>query len=148
MKSISRIMNTSIKTVQLDDTLAEVQQLFDIYGFHHLLVVDAGKLVGVVSDRDLLKALSPNVGKVSETSKDKATLQKKVHQVMSRKPVTLGPDDSIYEAVKLFNGFRLSCLPVVNERQVPVGIVSWRDILQALEMSLAKVQQNRERSGP
>ena len=89
------IMTTRVVTVEVDDTLEVVKQIFDAMKFHHLLVVDTGKtLCGVISDRDLLRALSPYVGTASENARDTATLRKRVHQIMSRKPVTLPPEAS------------------------------------------------------
>ena len=52
--SIRRIMSKSVVTVAMDDPLSRIKETFDRHGFHHLLVVDAGELVGVISDRDLL----------------------------------------------------------------------------------------------
>lgn len=128
-------MTKKIVTIELDDSLAMVREIFDNLKFHHLLVVESNKLVGVVSDRDLLKALSPNLGSISATSKDEATLNKRVHQIMTSKLVTLQPDAEISDAVNLFNTHRISCIPVVDNEFMPLGIVSWRDILRAVAAS-------------
>ncbi|NLC23259.1 MAG: CBS domain-containing protein, partial [Oxalobacter sp.] len=87
---------------------------------------------GVVSDRDLLKAISPNLGTMVVTYRDLATLNKRVHQIMTRKPITLKPDNSISDAAALFNTHRISCIPVVNDEFQPVGIVSWRDLVKTM----------------
>ncbi len=87
--SIEKIMSKTVVTVEMDDSLKVVKDIFDNTNFHHLLVVESGKLFGVISDRDLLKSLSPDIGTVAETSKDTATLNKRAHQIMTRKPVTL-----------------------------------------------------------
>lgn len=126
------IMSTQLVTVELDDRLEIVKEIFDRMKFHHLLVVEDGRLFGVVSDRDLLRALSPFVGSIVESARDAATLNKRVHQIMSRKPLTLGPEASIAEAVRLFLEHRVSCLPIVDAQLKPLGIVSWRDVLRAL----------------
>ncbi len=56
------IMTARVVTVEMDDRLEVVKEIFDTMRFHHLLVVDEHKkLSGVVSDRDLLRALSPYV---------------------------------------------------------------------------------------
>ncbi|MFT6732441.1 MAG: acetoin utilization protein AcuB [Polaribacter sp.] len=62
-------MSVKIVTVKMDDPLKKVKQIFDKTHFHHLLVVDGNKLHGVISDRDLLEAISPNVDSVSETER-------------------------------------------------------------------------------
>jgi acetoin utilization protein AcuB len=122
-----------VVTVELDDSLATVKQIFDSLRFHHLLVIGSDKkLCGVISDRDLLRAISPYVGTVSENARDSATLKKRAHQIMTRSPVTLSPDASVADAIQLFLGHRVSCIPIVDEGFRAVGIVSWRDILRSL----------------
>ena len=116
-------MTKRIVSVHMDDTLAHVKHLFDTHKFHHLLVVEENKLVGVLSDRDLFKALSPNAGTPSETTKDAASLHKRVHQIMSRDLVTIPPRAGLLKAVKLFNEFRVSCIPVVDDNVKPLGIL-------------------------
>src|SRR5580698_7428020 len=112
---VGSIMTTRVVSVELDDRLDVVKKIFDTLKFHHLLVVDdGGKLKGVVSDRDLLKALSPYVGSASENARDIATLNKRVHQIMSRNLITLQPQAVLGEAMQLFLEHRISCIPIVN----------------------------------
>ena len=127
---IQDIMTRGVVTVEMDDKLSVVKEIFENSRFHHLLVVENGKLFGVVSDRDLLKAISPNIGTMSETYKDAATLNKRVHQIMTRKPITLWPGATVKDAVDLFNTHRISCIPIVDQDFKPVGILSWRDIMR------------------
>lgn len=130
---VGNSMTARVVTVEMDDRLDVVKQIFDTLKFHHLLVVDGGKkLKGVVSDRDLLKALSPFVGSAAENARDIATLNKRVHQIMSRNLITLQPRDAIDAAVKLFLEHRISCIPIVDKEFKPVGILSWRDVLKTL----------------
>jgi acetoin utilization protein AcuB len=134
---LAEIMTRRVVTVELDDSLATVKQIFDSLRFHHLLVVGSDKkLCGVISDRDLLRAISPYVGTVSETARDSATLNKRAHQIMTRAPLTLGPDASVADAIQLFLGHRVSCIPVVDEGSRTLGIVSWRDVLRSLPGSI------------
>jgi len=131
--ALSSIMTTRIITVEMDDRLEVVKEIFDRMKFHHLLVVDdRKKLSGIISDRDLLRALSPYVGSLSETTRDLATLNKRVHQIMSRHPITLRPQSEIAEAVSVFLAHRISCIPIVDDEFKPVGIVSWRDLLKCI----------------
>lgn len=128
-------MSKPVVTVTLDTTLRMVKQIFENAKFHHLLVVEKGKLYGVLSDRDLLKSISPFIGTLQETAHDKFTLNKKVHQIMSRKPITLTPSADVYMAISVFNQHNISCIPIVNEKDAPVGIISWRDILRIIEIN-------------
>lgn len=125
-------MTSRVVTVGFDDTLATVREIFAQASFHHLLVVEEGKLEGVVSDRDLLRAISPFIDSVVESQRDLGTLNKRVHQIMSRKPLTLRPESSLSEAVALFLDNTISCIPIVDAEFRPVGIVSWRDVLRYL----------------
>ena len=130
------IMTARVVTVDMDDRLEVVKEIFDTMNFHHLLVMDEHKkLSGVVSDRDLLRALSPYVGSAAETARDLATLNKRVHQIMTRQPITLRPESGISEAVNLLLMHGISCIPIVDDKLKPVGIVSWRDLLKSLATS-------------
>jgi acetoin utilization protein AcuB len=130
---VGAIMTTRVVTVELDDRLDVVKNIFDTLGFHHLLVVDDHRqLKGVVSDRDLLRALSPYVGSAAENARDIATLNKRVHQIMSRNLITLPPRAALSDAMQLFLEHPISCIPIVNDELKPLGILSWRDVFKAL----------------
>jgi acetoin utilization protein AcuB len=129
---VKEYMTTKLVSVEMDDTLAAVREIFQNTGFHHLLVIDDGAVVGVLSDRDLLRHLSPYVGTVAETQRDAATLNKHVHQVMARHPVTLSPESELAEVLEKFRQKDVTCLPVVDARGKVVGIVTWRDMLKLM----------------
>ncbi len=124
-----QIMSQRPVTVTLDDRVADAQRLLKRYGIHHLLVVDDRQLIGVVTDRDLLKHVSPFIDKLTERPQDVATLQRRVHQVMTRRPVTVGPDVTAREAAQWMWAHALSCLPVVDAENRPIGIVTRSDML-------------------
>lgn len=125
---VAEIMSRRVVTVSPDDTLAVVRRLFEGHRFHHLIVADKGVARGVISHRDLLKHLSPFVGTLSEARKDTWTLEKRVHQVMSRSIVWAEPATPITEAALMMAANRISCLPVLDEQGRPVGIVTARDL--------------------
>ena len=131
--TIETIMSSKVVTVDMDDSLKVVKRIFDSAHFHHLLVISRRKLVGVITDRDLLEAISPNIGTVRETARDVASLDVKVHQVMKRNPIVLTPEATVNDAVRLFNRNRISCIPIIDENYRAVGIVSWRDLLKQFE---------------
>ena len=128
---IRAIMSTRTVTVTMDDSLARARALFHEHHFHHLLVVQNKILLGIISDRDLLKAVSPHIGTLSETDRDRATLNKRAHQIMSRKLITVRADTSVEVAARLLLEHRVSCLPVVTTDGALEGIVTWRDLLRA-----------------
>lgn len=130
--SVQEIMTRSVISVGVQDTLATVKEIFANAGFHHLLVVEGDDLIGVVSDRDLLRALSPNIGTPLETPEDALTLEKRVYQIMSTNLIVLTEDACVGDAVNTFNNHTISCIPVLDRQNRPVGIISWRDILRIL----------------
>jgi acetoin utilization protein AcuB len=133
---LREIMTARVVSVEADDSLEAVKKIFDSVKFHHLLVIDSGKkLAGVISDRDLLRALSPYVGTPSENARDTATLNKRVHQIMTRQPITLLPEAQVADAIRVFLEHRVSCIPIVEKSFRPVGIVSWRDVLKAMSLN-------------
>lgn len=138
--TVNRLMTSTVVTVEMDDSLSVVKDIFDNTSFHHLLVVNDKRLLGVVSDRDLLKALSPHLGTAAETLRDLKSLDAKVHQIMAREVITLSPQASVYDAVKVFNREKISCIPIVDEKRHVVGILTWRDILRALEKKHRRVE--------
>lgn len=128
--NVSEIMSKHVVTVEFDDRLSAVKDIFDNAKFHHLLVVEGGKLFGVVSDRDLLKSISPNIGTNRYTPRDLETLNKPVHSVMTRKLITLRATASVEDAIALFNTHAISCIPIVDADDHILGIMTWRDILK------------------
>jgi acetoin utilization protein AcuB len=125
-------MSRQVVTVGMDDSLATVRSLFREHQFHHLLVLDGRRLVGVISDRDLLKALSPRLGTPSETERDLATLNKRAHQVMSRQVVTIQGGVSVAAAARVLLEKRVSSLPILSPDGALEGIVTWKDLLRGL----------------
>ena len=130
MTSVDSIMTRRVVTVEMDDTLLIIRGIFKHLTIHHLLVVENKKLVGVISDRDLLRALSPFLGTHSETMHDRDTLDRKAHQIMSRNPVVVFPETEIKAAANLLFERNISCLPVVSHEGAVVGIVTRQDILK------------------
>ncbi len=130
--NINEIMTRRVVTIGMDDDVQRVEDLFEEHGFHHLLVVEKGRLVGVVSDRDLLRNLSPFIGKLAEKPRDLATLNRRVHQIMGRNPITVSPEMSVEAAAHMMVEQHVSCLPVVTEHGSLLGIVSSRDLLSSM----------------
>ncbi len=134
---VSELMSTKLVTVELDDKLSVVKEIFGNAKIHHLVVIESGQVFGVVSDRDLYKALSPNIGTLTETPKDSATLNKRVHQIVSRHPITMTADESVEKAIDIFDTHAISCIPIVNQEMKPLGILTVRDIMRALNRKVA-----------
>ncbi len=131
MLTVQEIMSRPVVTVSMDAKLSEVQAVFERERFHHVVVVEEGRAVGVISDRDLLKRMSPFIGnKLNERKQDENTLNLRAHQVMTRNPVFVAADDAVQAAVDMILAHSFRSLPVLDEDHRPVGIISWKDILR------------------
>ncbi len=117
---ISSIMTRRVVTVEMDDPLQIIREIFENVKFHHIMVVDGQKLAGVISDRDL----------IDREDRDTTTLNKKAHQIMSRNLITVDVETSIEKASDLMLENNISCLPVISPQSSVEGIVSWKDILK------------------
>lgn len=132
-------MTTDVVTIGMDETLRRAQQIFQERRFHHLVVLEENKPVGVLSDRDLLKQLSPFVGiRLSERPQDLATLQRRIHQFMTRRLVAISPESTISEAARTFMRHRVSCLPVICGDGKLVGIITTRDLVRWVVLQQAQ----------
>jgi acetoin utilization protein AcuB len=127
---LQSLMTTKVVSVEPDDTLTQIKEIFDNTRFHHLLVVEKEQLLGVISDRDMFRNISPFVGSLHETTRDICTMKRRAHQIMAHHPITLQPEAELNQAVEIFQQNRISCIPIVDEANHPVGIVSWRDLLK------------------
>ena len=140
--TLKDVMTKAVVTVDMDESLQRIGELFEESKFHHLLVTVEGKLMGVISDRDFLKNLSPFLGRSQMArQQDANTLQKKAHQLMTRRPATARPETPLRKAAQRMLKLRISCLPVVERDGRVVGIVTWRDLLRQAYPDLAETEQ-------
>ena len=121
-------MTSRVATIEMDDTLQVIQDVFWKVKFHHLVVVDEGRVVGIISDRDFFKAISPFMHTVSEAVRDGATLEKRAHQIMSHYPITVLKSCPIEKAANIMLERGFSCLPVTNPDHIIEGILTWKDL--------------------
>jgi acetoin utilization protein AcuB len=130
--TVAEIMTTDVITARMDDTLGGIRKVFELKQFHHIPIVEENRLVGIVSDRDVLRGLSPYIDSARADNRALNTLKKKAHQVMTRRVITISSEDSIEEAVTLMLGKKFNCLPVLERSGAVVGIVTKIDLLGSL----------------
>lgn len=126
------VMVGSPPTIGMDETMARVRTVLESTRSQHLVVVEGGRVVGVLSESDVLAALSPNLSTPSETDRDLATLSKRAHQVMSRHPLVATPQTPVGELVETFRARAIGCLPIVDGEHGLLGLVTLRSLLFAL----------------
>lgn len=126
---VSEIMTRKLITVAPHTTVQELQPLFKKHRLHHLLVVENHKLLGIVSDRDVLRNISPFAHTSAADKKDVFTLSRKAEQIMNKNIVSVGPQTGIREACAMLLDNGVSLLPVIDSSGL-IGVLSWKDILR------------------
>jgi CBS domain-containing protein len=119
---ISDLMTPNPRTVTAEDSLQHAAQIMDELNVGVLPVCENGRLMGVLTDRDIV-VRSVSVGQDPFTTR--------VDSVMTIEPRTLRPDDSVQEALRVMEQQQLRRLPVLDARGLLVGIVSLGDLAAA-----------------
>ncbi len=130
---ISKMMHTELIAVTPQTKLAEVRVLMQENNFRHLPVVDEkGKLVGIITDRDMRDANPSSLLSEEEYQRtlDKV-MQHTVEEVMTKDPLTIAPYFTIQDTLLVMGKRKVGALPVVDEKGYLKGILSTRDLLQA-----------------
>ena len=128
MNDVESIMTKKVITVKPTDNIQHVRFIFQLYKFHHLVVIDNGEIVGILSDRDLHKSMSPKLGTKDETGQDRKCLTQKVKTIMSSKVIAIKKELKIGSAGKFMVAKGVSCLPVANDDNRLLGLVTLRQI--------------------
>lgn len=128
---VNDVMTHPIDTISMDDSIETIQRHFQENHYHHLIVHgDKKECVGVISDRDLLKNISPFVGKMGERTADRSLLNRRAHQIMTRQLVAVRSNTALRSAARVMLDHRISCLPVVDQHGHCNGIITLRDIVR------------------
>ncbi len=126
--AVREVMKKKVVRISADDTLWIVKEIMDLASVRHIPVVDGGTLVGVVSQRDLLRASLSNVMGISAEEQKIFLEGVRISEVMSAPPRTIGPGEAIQAAARAMAEYKIGCLPVVDGREI-VGILTETDVL-------------------
>jgi acetoin utilization protein AcuB len=130
---ISDIAQTDLITVTPEASLATVLHLLNRKGVRHLPVVQDGRLVGIISDRDIKTVLALSAGL------EGIDHYRTAGQIMTRDPITIAPTSPVAEAARLMVSARISALPVVQDTRL-IGIVTETDLLRSLGDGMRTVE--------
>jgi acetoin utilization protein AcuB len=125
---IEDIMRKNLVTVAPSTTIREAHLLLRVNRIRHLPVVDQGRLVGIVSDRDLRDALPSHLLTHDD---DELILQKPVSAIMQKQVITAHPLDFIEDAAVLIYEHKIGCLPVMQGNRL-VGMITESDLFTSL----------------
>jgi acetoin utilization protein AcuB len=130
--NVSRFMTQKLITATPEMWVKQAFLLMRTHRVRHIPVLEADQLVGIISDRDLMRP------RWAEELDDWTTYYRiddehSVSDIMTRNPETVRASDSVLKAVKLFREHRYGALPVLNKNGELVGILSAQDLLVPLE---------------
>jgi CBS domain-containing protein len=129
---VTQIMMGSPVTLGPEDTLDLANDVISLGRIRHIPVVDAGRLVGLLSERDLMGAAASHVFGLKQKSKSALLKSVLIRDVMKKRVVTVAPETSIKDAAHLMADKKIGCVPVVRGGAI-VGLVTTTDILRYVE---------------
>jgi len=123
-------MQRKVVTISADERVSTAEDIMTLGAVRHMPVVRAGALVGVVSERDLLRVSLSDLNAYGEAERKAFLHALEISAVMSESPVTIHPEASVEKAASVLAEQRIGCLPVVDDDQQLIGIVTQTDVLR------------------
>jgi acetoin utilization protein AcuB len=130
------VMTKNPLTVRALETVGQADELMNEQKIRQLPVVENNELVGIITDRDIRSFLSGGLLETPE-ARERA-LNTKIRDVMTTEPITLSPDDDLLDAVELLIETKVGGIPVVDDAEGLVGIVTYVDVLRSF---LSRLQE-------
>ena len=116
------LVMTPVETIgQADEVMAENR-------IRQLPVVEGSALLGIITDRDTRSFLADS--SLLDPEERAKALKTKIREVMTADPLTLSPDDDLRDAVEMLVEEKIGGIPVVDEAEGLVGIVTYVDVLR------------------
>jgi acetoin utilization protein AcuB len=126
---VQDVMQTKLFTVTPETTLPEAQRLTAQRGVRHLPVLDGGRLVGIISDRDLKRAMASSATSLEVHELHYLLDHLKVEEIMTRVVITIGPTFPIEAAAVLMIQEKIGALLVTDGERL-IGLVTETDVLR------------------
>ena len=129
------LMTQKVHTLPPEASLRDAWQLMRAHHIRQIPIVENGLLVGIVTDRDVKRALPSLFSKAKENEVDTVLDMTTVGRVMTREPFTVTSSDPIRKPLDLMIDRKIGGVPVVDEGKL-VGIVSDMDFLKLVREQL------------
>jgi CBS domain-containing protein len=126
------IMMGSPVTLKPEDSLSLASDVISLGRIRHIPVVDDGRLVGIVTERDLIGAAASQIFGLKQKNKSALLKSVLIKEVMKRRVVTAAPDTPIKEIAHLMAEKKIGCVPIVSAGAL-VGLVTTTDLLRYVE---------------
>ena len=125
------LMEKEVVTLNAGDTLDLADDIMRLGRIRHMPVTSEGKLVGILSQRDLFRAAISSVLQLRPAAEREWLAKIPVREAMTAKVTTVAPDATVHEAVRLMLEKRIGCVPVVDHGKL-VGLLSESDCMRYL----------------
>lgn len=145
---VAELMSRDLITVQPGDSVEQAVKLLRRRGVRHLLVMKKGRLLGIISDRDIKRALDPRQTRKKLLDVGGLYFLMEpilVEEIMTRDPVTIGSDASAGYAGFVMVQRRFGALPVVENGRT-VGIITETDLLRYFAVESMDREAGKNRS--
>ena len=129
---VTEIMMSSPVTLKPEDTLDLANDLISLGRIRHIPVVEDGRLVGLLSDRDLIGAATAQILGLKQKSKSALLKTILIKDVMKKKVITVTSETKIGAAARLMADKKIGCVPVMDDDTL-VGFDTTTDILRYVE---------------
>ncbi len=129
---VREIMMGSPVSLGPEDTLDLASNVISLGRIRHIPVIEAGRLVGLISERDLMGTAANRIFGLKQRSKSALLKSVRVKDIMRKRVVTVDPDTPIKNAAQLMADKKIGCVPVVDDGAL-VGLVTTTDILRYVE---------------
>jgi CBS domain-containing protein len=129
---VREIMMGSPVTLKPEDTLDLANDVISLGRIRHIPVVEDGRLVGLLSERDLMGAATTEIFGLKQKRKSALLKTVLIKDVMKKRVITVKPDTPIKDAAHLMADKKIGCVPVVESGTL-VGLLTTTDILRYVE---------------
>lgn len=127
---VSQIMTKEVIAANPNNKFSQVFQFFSERSINHMPVVDGGKLLGIISNKDLMRHLYKHVVVQKKTDIAALDAELKLTDIMTKNIVTAQEDMPVVEVKEMFGKAPFNCLPILNAEGNIVGIVTPKDIMK------------------
>jgi acetoin utilization protein AcuB len=126
------IMMVSPVTLKPEDTLDLANDVISLGRIRHIPIVDDGRLVGMLTERDLIGAAASQIFGLKQKNKSALLKSVLIKEVMKKRVISAAPDAPIREIAHLMAEKKIGCVPIVSGGAL-VGLVTTTDILRYVE---------------
>lgn len=126
---VRMIMQEKIVTISAGESLSTVEDIMRLGRVRHMPVVSGGRLVGVVSERDLLRTSLSSLSSHRSDERKAFLYAVEIGRVMSQPPIVIAPEATVRQAAQVMAENKIGCLPVVEGEEL-IGIVTETDVLR------------------